>query len=296
MDENTWLAERFEQQRPRLRALAYRMLGSIPEAEDALQEAWIRASRADAADVENLAGWLTTIVARVCLNLLRSRRVRREEALESALPDPIVTREGDVRPEEEVILADSVGLALQVVLDTLAPAERLAFVLHDMFEVPFDEIAEMVGRTPEAARQLASRARRRVRGAPASSVEPDLPRQREVVGAFLAAARSGDFQGLLDLLHPEVVLRADYGPGRPAASMVVRGADAVARQARLGANPRAELRPVLVNGSAGVVVTLRGRPFSLLAFTVADGRIVEIDAIADRERVARVAAEALADR
>jgi RNA polymerase sigma factor (sigma-70 family) len=294
MSEGDWLAERFEEHRSHLRAVAYRMLGSLTEADDAVQNAWERVSRAGADEVENLGGWLTTIVARVCLNMLRSRRSRREESLEVRLPDPIVTPVGNSDPEEETLLADSVGLALQVVLETLTPAERLAFVLHDMFDLPFDEIAPMVGRTPEAARQLASRARRRVKGAEVHAPDPDLGRQRAVVDAFFAAARAGEFDKLVELLHPDVVLRADFSPMRPAASMVARGAEAVLRQARLGANPAAELHPALVNGAAGVVVTVRGRPYAVMAFTVVDGRIVEIDGIIGAERVGRVAASVLA--
>jgi RNA polymerase sigma factor (sigma-70 family) len=293
MDDNQWLAERFEEHRTHLRAVAYRMLGSLTEAEDALQDAWERVSRAGADDVENLGGWLTTIVARVCLNMLRRRDVRREQSLEVHVPDPIISPEGPLQPDEEALLADSVGLALQVVLDTLGPAERLAFVLHDMFDLPFDEIAPMVGRSPEAARQLASRARRRVRAGESRVPDPDPARQRAVVNAFFSAARGGDFDALVSMLHPDVVLRADFGPGRPRASSVVRGAPAVARQARLGANRNADLHPALVNGAAGMVITLRGRPFAVLAFTVVDGRIAEIDAIGDPERVARVASSLL---
>jgi len=293
MDEDDWLAERFDAQRTRLRAIAYRMLGSLTEADDAVQDAWVRVSRAGASEVENLGGWLTTIVARVCLNMLRSRNVRREESLEVHLPDPVVSAEGQLRPEEEALLADSVGLALQVVLDALAPAERLAFVLHDMFELPFEEIAPMVGRSPAAARQLASRARRRVKGAEVPAPDPDITRQRAVVDAFFLAARSGDFDTLVALLHPDVVLRADFGPSRPAASTVVHGAAAVARQARQGANPAAQLHPALINGTAGVVITLGGRPQVLMGFTVAKGKVVEIDVIGDRERVRRVASAVL---
>ena len=291
-DGNLWLADRFEEHRPRLRAVAYRMLGSLAEADDAVQEAWLRASRAGAGGVENLGGWLTTVVARVCLNMLRARR---EEPLEGRLPDPVVSPVGELQPEEEALLADSVGLALLVVLDTLSPAERLAFVLHDMFELPFEEIAPMVGRSPEAARQLASRARRRVRGADLPGPDPDLARQREVVDAFLAAARGGDFDALVELLDPEVVLRADFGARRPGAARVVRGPAAVARQASLGAFPDARVHPALVNGAAGVVVTVRGRPIAVMGFTVAGGRILEIDAIADPDRVARIAAAVLGD-
>src|SRR5438270_6164320 len=218
MDENEWLADRFEEHRAHLRAVAYRMLGSLTEADDAVQDAWMRLSRSEAGDVENLGGWLTTIVARVCLNMLRSRNVRREESLELHVPDPVISAEGSLQPEEETLLADSVGLALQIVLDTLAPAERLAFVLHDMFGLPFEEIAPMVGRTSEAARQLASRARRRVEGADIPTADPDLGRQREVVDRFLAAARGGDLDALVAVLHPDVVLRADFGPKRPGTS------------------------------------------------------------------------------
>jgi RNA polymerase sigma factor (sigma-70 family) len=296
MDDREWLADRFEEHRPRLRAVAYRMLGSLTEADDAVQDAWLRLSRAGAGEVENLGGWLTTIVARVCLNMLRSRTTRREEPLDARLPDPVVSRERTLQPEEEALLADSVGLALLVVLDSLSPAERLAFVLHDMFELPFEEIAPMVGRTPAAARQLASRARRRVRGAALPAPDPDLARQRGVVDAFFRAARGGDFDALVSLLDPDVVLRSDFGARRPAASRVTRGAAAVARQALLGALPTAHLHPALVNGAAGVVVTVRGRPFAVLGFTVTEGRIVEIDAIADPERVRRIAAAVLGDQ
>jgi RNA polymerase sigma factor (sigma-70 family) len=294
MSETDWLLSRFEQQRPQLRAVAYRMLGSLAEADDALQDAWVRVSRAAADDVENLGAWMTTIVARVCLNMLRSRNVRKEEPLETRLPDPIVTPEGAPEPEEQALLADSVGLALQIVLDTLSPSERLAFVLHDMFDLPFEDIGPMVGKSTDAARQLASRARRRVKGAELSAPEPDTIRQRAVVDAFFAAARGGDFASLVALLHPDVVLRADLSPGRPSASRVVRGAAAVARQARIGADPAAIILPALVNGAAGAVITLGGRPHVLMAFTVAEGRIVEIDIIGDPGRVGKVAASVLA--
>jgi len=293
MEDSEWLAGRFEEFRPRLRAVAYRMLGSLPEADDAVQAAWERVSKAGADGVDNLGGWLTTIVARVCLNALRSRATRREEPLEVHLPDPIVYPDGELNPEEEALLADSVGLALQVVIDTLTPAERLAFVLHDMFELPFEEIGPVVGRTPEATRQLASRARRRVKGAEISMPEHDVARQRSVVDAFFAASRSGDFDALVALLHPDVVLRADFGPGRPESSAVVRGAMAVAGQAKLGARLDAQLHPALVNGAAGVVITVRGRPFAVMAFTTAEGKITEIDAIGDPQRVGRVAASVL---
>jgi RNA polymerase sigma factor (sigma-70 family) len=291
MDEHEWLAEHFEAHRARLRAVAYRMLGSLTEADDAVQDAWLRLSRAGASEVENLGGWLTTIVARVCLNMLRSRHTRREEFLGLHLPDPVVSPEGAPQPDEEAALADSVGLALLVVLDTLAPAERLAFVLHDMFQLPFEEIAPMVGRSPAAARQLASRARRRVRGAEIPAPDPDLARQREVVDAFFQAARGGDFDALVALLDPDVVLRADYGARHPAASRVIRGAAAVARQAR--PIPGALVHPALVNGAAGAVITVGGRPFAVMGFTVAEGKIVGIDAIADPERVRRLAAAVL---
>jgi RNA polymerase sigma-70 factor, ECF subfamily len=293
MDENEWLADRFEDHRAHLRAVAYRMLGSLTEADDAVQDTWLRLSRSGADGVENLGGWLTTIVARVCLNMLRSRTTRREEALGVHLPDPVISPPGMLQPDEEAVLADSVGLALLVVLDTLSPAERLAFVLHDMFQLPFEEIAPMVGRSPTAARQLASRARRRVKGADLPAPDPDLARQRDVVDAFFLAARGGDFDALVALLDPDVVLRADFGARRPAASRVVRGAAAVARQAVLGALPGADLHPALVNGAAGAVVTVGGRPFAVLGFTVAEGRILEIDAIADPERVRRIAAAVL---
>ena len=293
MDENKWLADRFEEHRAHLRAVAYRMLGSLTEADDAVQDTWLRLSRAGASEVENLGGWLTTIVARVCLNMLRSRNTRREEPLGFHVPDPVITREGALQPDEEAVLADSVGLALLVVLDTLSPAERLAFVLHDMFELPFEEIASMVGRSPAAARQLASRARRRVKGADIPAPDPDLARQRDVVDAFFQAARGGDFDTLVGLLDPDVVLRSDYGARRPDASVVIRGAAAVARQAR--AFPAAQVRPALVNGAAGVVITVRGRPFAVMGFTVTEGKIVEIDAIADPERVGRIAAAVLRD-
>ena len=295
MDENQWLADRFEEHRPHLRAVAYRMLGSLSEADDAVQDTWLRLSRAGTSEVENLGGWLTTIVARVCLNMLRSRNVRREESLGVRLPDPVISPEGALQPEEEALLADSVGLALLVVLDTLSPAERLAFVLHDMFDLPFDEIAPMVGRSPAAARQLASRARRRVKGTGIPEPDPDLARQRDVVDAFFAAARGGDFDALVAVLDPDVVLRSDFGERRVAAPRVTRGAAAVARQAVIGALPNAQLHPALVNGAAGVVVTVDGRPFAVLGFTVTEGRIVEIDAIADPDRVRRIAAAVLGE-
>ena len=296
MDENEWLADRFEEHRAHLRAVAYRMLGSLTEADDAVQDTWLRLSRAGAGEVENLGGWLTTIVARVCLNMLRSRNLRREESFGVHVPDPFISPEGQLQPEEEAVLADSVGLALLVVLDTLSPAERLAFVLHDMFELPFEEIAPMVGRTPAAARQLASRARRRVKGAEVPAPDPDLARQRQVVDAFFSAARGGDFDALVAVLDPSVVLRIDAGARRPAASMAIRGAAAVARQALSGLTtvlPKVQLRHTLVNGAAGVVVTRRGLPVTVMGFTIAEGKIVEIDAVADPERVRTIAAAVL---
>ena len=292
MDEREWLADRFEEHRPRLRSVAYRMLGSLTEADDALQDTWLRVSKADTGEVENLGGWLTTVLTRVSLNMLRSRSRRREEFIGEHLPDPVVSAaDGDLQPEEEALLADSVGLALLVVLDTLSPAERLAFVLHDMFELPFDEIGPMVGRSPVAARQLASRARRRVRGAEVPTPDPDVGRQRRVVDAFYQAARGGDFDGLVNLLDPEVVLRADYGTRRP--TEIIRGAAAVAQNAR--AIPGAVIHPALVNGAAGAVITVRDRPIAVMGFTVVDDRIVAIDAIADPKRVARIAASVLAE-
>jgi RNA polymerase sigma factor (sigma-70 family) len=293
MDENEWLADRFEEYQPHLRAVAYRMLGSLTDADDAVQDTWLRVTRADASQVENLGGWLTTIVARICLNMLRARTTRREESLDGHVPDPLISPEGAPQPEEEALLADSVSLALLVVLDTLSPAERLAFVLHDMFQLPFSEIAPMVGRSPQAARQLASRARRRVKGADIPAPDPDLARQRQVVDAFFRAARGGDFGGLVALLDPNVVLRSDFGARRPAATKITHGAAAVASQALLGAVPGAELHPALVNGTAGVVITVGGRPFAVMGFTVADDKIIEINAIADPDRVQRIAADVL---
>jgi RNA polymerase sigma-70 factor (ECF subfamily) len=286
MDEQDWLADRFEERRAHLRAVAYRMLGSLAEADDAVQDTWLRVSRSGAGNVENLGAWLTTIVARVCLNVLRSRNTRREEELGPYLPDPEVRS-----PEDEALLADSVSLALLVVLDTLTPSERLAFVLHDMFQLPFDEIAPMVDRSPAAARQLASRARRRVKGAEIPAPDADLARQRQVVDAFFQAARSGDFDALVALLDPDVVLRSDTGGRRPVIPLVIQGAAAVARQAR--PVPNSELLPAMVNGAPGVVVTVGGRPIVVMGFIVAGGRILEIDAIADPARVRRVAAAVL---
>ncbi|GAA2060634.1 sigma-70 family RNA polymerase sigma factor [Streptomyces albiaxialis] len=283
-DERAELVERFERDRPRLRAVAYRMLGSLSEAEDAVQETWLRLSRTDADAIENLSGWLTTVVARVCLNMLRSRDARREEPLDTGAPDPHLAPDEGIDPEEEAVMADSVGLALLVVLDTLAPAERLAFVLHDMFAVPFDDIAAMLDRTSAAARQLASRARRRVRGGsplPAS----DLARQREVVDAFLAAARGGDFDALVALLDPDVALHADRAAGPTPRPLALRGRDVVTKGAFAAAARTRVSRPALVNGSVGLVMAPRGRLTIALAFTFAHGRIATIDVIADRPRL-----------
>jgi RNA polymerase sigma-70 factor, ECF subfamily len=282
MDERDWLAERFEEQRPRLRAVAYRMLGSVSEADDAVQETWLRLSRTDANEVENLAGWLTTVVARVALNMLRSRKVRREESLELRMPEPILDRTDAMDPEHEALLADSVGLALLVVLERLSPPERLAFVLHDVFAVPFDQIAPIVERSPEATRQLASRARRRVRGGNAVS-DADLETQRRVLDAFLTASRDGDFEALLEVLDPDVVLRADFGP--LGEKLEVRGAEEVARQALGYSQLGLVVRPVLVNGALGGISFLDGQPFSLGAVTVRGGKIVALDFLADPERL-----------
>jgi RNA polymerase sigma factor (sigma-70 family) len=293
--EYAWLAERFEENRPHLRAVAYRMLGSLSEADDAVQDAWLRLSRADTSAVENLTGWLTTVVARVCLNVLQSRKSRREEPLEGLdgtgvrLPDPLVTPADGMDPEHEVLLTDSVGLALLVVLETLAPPERVAFVLHDVFGVPFEEIGPIVERSPAAARQLASRGRRRVQGGgEVMTPDVDVRQQRALVNAFLAASRGGDFEALLAVLDPAVVLRSD----RVGVSRVVRGAQAVASQALLfsraaGASGMAQtVQPVLVNGVAGIVSWgTNGQPLSIMSFTVRGGRIVEIHVLTDRERL-----------
>jgi len=284
MPDSEWLAARFDAHRGHLRAVAYRMLGSLSEADDAVQEAWLKLSRSDHGAVDNLGGWLTTVVGRVCLDMLRTRRARREEPLQVRLPEPILSREDTSDPEQEALLADSVGLALQVVLDTLDPAERLAFVLHDLFGVPFPEIAPILGRSAVASRQLASRARRRIRTADAAP-DPDLARQRAVVDAFLAASRRGDFDALLALLDPDVVVRADWGAAAPGLSRVVRGARAVARQALGFAGRGGTARPALVNGAAGLLVATGGRVRAVLGFTVVGGKIVEIDIIADPERL-----------
>jgi RNA polymerase sigma-70 factor (ECF subfamily) len=285
MDENEFLAQRFEAHRSHLRAVAYRMLGSFSEADDAVQEAWLKLSRSDAGEIENMGGWLTTVVGRVCLNMLRSRTARREEPLDVHVPDPIVSSADGIHPEHEALLADSVGLALLVVLETLAPAERLAFVLHDLFAVPFDEIAPVVGRTPTATRQLASRARRRVQGA-APTPDPDLARQREVVDAFLSASRAGDFDALVAVLDPDVVVRSDGGAARP--GTVLRGAKTVAGGAITFAQIAESTRPALVNGAAGAVAMSEGRPLSVAAFTIAGGKVVELNVLSDPERLSRL--------
>jgi RNA polymerase sigma factor (sigma-70 family) len=284
MAERDVLAERFEAERGRLRAVAYRMLGSLTEAEDAVQEAWLRLARTDYRAIDNLSGWLTTVVSRVCLDLLRTRTARREETLKVRLPDPVVTYGDESDPEAEALLADSVGLALFVVLETLSPAERLAFVLHDTFAMPFEEIARMLGRSADATKMLASRARRRVRGA-VPAPDADLTRQRAVVDAFLGAARGGDFEALVAVLDPDVVLRADT----PAGLVTVTGARDVAGRASTFARIAARVRPVLVNGAPGVLaVTADGAPMTLMAFTVAGGRIAGIDSISDPGRLARL--------
>ena len=285
MEEQNWLAQKFEENRRHLRAVAYRMLGSLNEADDAVQEAWLRLNRSDPSDIKNLGGWLTTVIGRVCLDMLRSRKSRREDSLDARMPDPILSREDGIDPEREALLADSVGLALLVVLEALAPPERLAFVLHRMFAVPFDEIATIVGCSPVAARQLASRARRRVReAAPVPDVH--LSGQRKVVDAFLAAVRGGDFDALLAVLDPDVVHRSDRGPG---AMTVIRGARAVAEQARKFSRLAGAVQPVLVNGTAGIVSWLpSGQPFSVMAFTIKSGKIVEIDVLGDPARLRRL--------
>jgi RNA polymerase sigma-70 factor (ECF subfamily) len=292
MHDSELLADRFEEHRGRLRAVAYRMLGSLSEAEDAVQETWLKLGRTDPDKIRNLGGWLTTVTGRVCLDMLRSRAARREDPLEPSgtfVPDPVVSTLDRIDPEQEVLLADSVGLALLVVLETLEPAERLAFVLHDMFAVPFDDIAPVVGRNPAATRQLASRARRRVKGA-APEPERDVIRQREVLDAFLAASRGGDFEALVAVLDPDVVLRADAGAlvGGVTVSKLVRGAEAVARQALAFRRFAASSRLVQVNGEAGVVAIVDGRPQSVMGVTVADGRIVAMYILADPERLARL--------
>jgi RNA polymerase sigma factor (sigma-70 family) len=285
MDERDWLAERFEEERPRLRGVAYRMLGSLSEADDAVQEAWLRLSRTDATDIDNLGGWLTTVVARVSLNALRSRKARREQPIDVHVPDPIIDPADGTDPEHEALLADSVGLALLVVLETLSPSERLAFVLHDIFAVPFDEIAPIVDRSPEATRQLASRARRRVRGEN-TVPDADLDTQRRVVDAFYAATRDGDFEALLELLDPNVVVRADFGPA--GGSRMVRGARLAAGQALFYARLGLDMRPALVNGVAGGVAIRDGEPFAVGSVIVRGGKIVAMDFLGDPERLRQI--------
>jgi len=286
-NDQEFLAERFEANRAHLRGVAYRMLGSVTEADDAVQEAWIRLSRTDTSDVENLRAWLTTVVGRVCLNMLRSRKSRREGSLEDHVPEPVVSPEQGMDPEQEALLGDSIGLAMLVVLDSLTPAERVAFVLHDVFAMPFDDIAPIVGRSPSAARQLASRARRRVQGTPVPDVE--LGDQWAVVDAFLAAAREGDFKRLVSVLDPDVVLRADGGPGRPKLTQLVHGAREVAAQAMLFRQFTATATRILVNGvPGGVAWKPDGTPYAVLAMTVHGDRIVRIDILADPERLAEL--------
>jgi RNA polymerase sigma factor (sigma-70 family) len=288
MNEHQWLAERFEENRRHLRAVAYRMLGSLSEADDAVQEAWLRLSRSNASAIDNLGGWLTTVVARVCLDMLRSRTSRGEVSLGPHVPEPILSREDRMNPEHEAVLSDSVGLALLVILETLAPPERVAFVLHDMFAMPFEEIAPIVGRSLTAARQLASRARRRVQES-ANFPDADLTRQRGVVDAFLSAARGGDFDALLAVLDPDIVLRTDRGAVPLNAAREIRGARSVAERAVFFARLVELVRPVLVNGAAGIVSWLPGgRPFSVMGFTVRNGKIVEIDVLADPTRLSRL--------
>jgi RNA polymerase sigma-70 factor (ECF subfamily) len=281
-----WTAAEFQAHRAHLRAVAYRMLGSLTEADDAVQEAWLRLTKSDAGDVRNMRAWLTTVVSRICLDMLRARTARREDPLDVYVPDPIVTPVQD-DPEEHALLADSVGLALLVVLDTLSPAERLAFVLHDIFAVPFEQIGPILGRSPAAAKQLASRARHRLRGAPADA--PDDPaRQREVAEAFLAASRGDDFEGLLAVLDPDVVLRADAGAGPLGPSRLIIGASDVATQAQRFAHLSRFAHPVLVNGTLGFVAAPAGQPLALVSFAIRDGKITEIDILADPERLSRL--------
>jgi RNA polymerase sigma-70 factor (ECF subfamily) len=287
MDDRDWLAERFEEHRTRLRAVAYRMLGSLTEADDAVQEAWLRLSRQDADEIDNLGAWLTTVVGRISLNMLRTRDVRREEPLDVRVPEPIVDRPGETDPEHEALLADSVGLALLVVLETLKPAERVAFVLHDMFGISFDEIALIVERSPEATRQLASRARRRVRGRH-TSPDTDLETQREVLDAFLAAAREGDFDRLVAVLDPDIVLKADRGAAPLPVAPVVRGAENVARQAITYQRLDIQILPALVNGAVGTVTLRDGEPFAIAGFTIRNRKVVEMDILADPERLRQV--------
>jgi RNA polymerase sigma factor (sigma-70 family) len=287
MDDQDWLAERFEANRSHLRGVAFRMLGSLTEAEDAVQEAWIRLSRADTSQVDNLRAWLTTVVGRVCLNMLRSRKTRREASVETHLPDLVLSPEAGIDPEQEALLGDSVGLAMFVVLESLTPAERVAFVLHDVFAIPFDEIAPIIDRTPTATRQLASRARRRVQGAPVP--DTDLDGQWAVVDAFFAASRTGDFERLLAVLDPEVVLRSDGGVARPALTLLVRGAQAVAERAMIFRHFAETSRRILVNGiPGGIVWAPEGGPYAVVAITVKGGRIVGLDFLTDSDRLGQL--------
>ncbi len=286
MEEREWLTEGFQQHRSHLRGVAYRMLGSVSEADDALQEAWLRTRDQDPGSVENMQAWLTTIVGRVCLNMLRARRARREQLSDVYVPDPVVSLDDSADPEQEALVADSVGLALLVVLDALSPPERLAFVLHDVFGVPFADIAAVLHRSEAAVQQLASRARRRVHGSP--KPDPDLARQREVVGAFFAASRDGDFDVLIAVLDPDVELRIDGGVLREEASLLLRGAQAVAAYSSTYSKLYPFIRPALVNGAAGAVVAPAGRVFSVMAFTVTNGKITQIDALADPERLGQL--------
>lgn len=301
MNDSTLPAERFEEHRSHLRAVAYRMLGSLAEAEDAVQETWLRFDRSDTGDVENLGGWLTTVVTRVCLNVLRARAARREDLLDSVAAEPSAGRAERVDPEHEALLADAVGLALLVVLDTLTPSERVAFVLHDLFAVPFDDIAPMIGKAPAATRQLASRARRRVRGrtpdaaTDAGADSADRARRRLVVEAFLAATRGGDFDALLSLLHPGVVLRADRAVGPTPEPLLVTGAQTVARGAMAAMRRARTTGPALIDGSAGLVMAPLGRLFLVLRFTLADGRITEIDLVAEPDRLSGLEIAVLTD-
>ena len=294
-DQDAELARVFEQHRGHLRAIAYRMLGSVAEADDAVQETWVRFAAAGTEGVENVSGWLTTIVTRTCLNVLRARAARPEQLAGMHVPDPIAVQADDAAadPEKEALLAESVGLALMVVLDALTPAERVAFVLHDVFAVPFSEVGKLVGRSEQAARQLASRARRQVREAGPSTPDVGLPQQRAIVDAFFAAARAGDFDRLMELLDPDAVIRADGGPARPGASVVMRGAAQIARATIATASPLADFTPVLVNGVAGMLITVRGRPVSLIAVTITGSRITAMDGITDLDRLARLGLAAL---
>jgi RNA polymerase sigma factor (sigma-70 family) len=291
VDEQDWLEATFEENRAQLRAVAFRMLGSAEDADDAVQDTWLRVSRADADEVDNMAAWLTTVTARICLNVLRTRK-RRHEATFALVPDPVISEESGPDPEQATLLADGVGLALLVVLDSLTPTERLAFVLHDMFGVPFDEIAPIIDRSPVATRKLASRARHRVRS-DAPPPDPDLARQRQVVDAFFAASQDGDFEALVTVLHPDVVLRSDGGRARPQLNMLVRGGDHVARQALVSGRLAPFVRRVLVNGTPGALVVPHGTLQFVMAFTVTDGRIVALDVLADPVRLARLDLTAL---